>query len=87
MIKSLINETDYNKSNYFQNLFNLTFLQCINHINGTEIHQELLGIKNKSEILNKFSDDEDYMKLLDFYFCNYESIINSKKGRISRHEE
>ena len=87
LIKSLKNEIDYKKRNYFQNLFNLTFLQCINHINGTEIHQELLGIKNRSEILNKFSDDKDYMNLLDFYFCNYESIINSKKSRISRHEE
>ncbi len=87
LIKSLKNEIDYKKSNYFQNLFNLTFLQCINHINGTECHQELLGIKNRSEILDKFSDDEDYMKLLDFYFCNYESIINSKKGRRSRRGE
>ena len=87
LIKSLKNEIDYKKRNYFQNLFNLTFLQCINHINGTEIHQELLGIKNRSEILDKFSDDKDYVKLLEFYFCNYELIINSKKGRMSRHEE
>ena len=86
LIKSLKNDNDYNKRNYFQNLFNLTFLQCLNHMNGTEWHQELLGLKKRSEIFEKFNGNEDYKKNLETYFQNYESIINQKKGRRPRHE-
>ena len=86
LIKSLKNDNDYNKRNYFQNLFNLTFLQCLNHMNGTEWHQELLGLKKRSEILEKFSGDEDYKKNLETYFQKYESFINQTKGRRPRHE-
>ncbi len=85
LIKSLTNETDYNKSNYFQNLFNLTFLQCLNHIIGTEIHQVLSGIPNMSQILDQLSKDEDYINHLKYYFLDYEDILIGKKGRKPRH--
>ena len=87
LIKSLINETDYNKSNYFQNLFNLTFLQCLNHIIGTEIHQVLSGIPNMSQILDQLSkdEDEDYINHLKYYFLHYEDILIGKKSRKPRH--
>ena len=89
LIKLLTNETDYNKSNYFQNLFDLNFLQCLNHIIGTEIHQELSGIKNMNQILDQLSndedEDEDYINHLKVYFRDYEDILNRKKGRKPRH--
>ena len=86
LIKSLKNEIDDNKRNYFQNFFNLTFLQSVNHINGTEFHQELFGMKNLSDILDQYSNDRNYMKSLEFYFNNYELIINSKKCRRPKNE-
>ena len=88
LIKSLTNETDYNKSNYFKNLFDLKFLQCLNHIIGTEIHQELSGIKNMNQILDQLSKDEneDYINHLKVYFRDYEVILNRKKSRKPRNE-
>ena len=85
LIKSLKNEKDYDKRKYFQNLFNLTFLQCLNHFNEKEIHEELVGMKTMSKILDVFSGEQDYLDNLKFCFTNYESFINNTKSRKSRH--
>ena len=84
LIKSLMNETDYNKSKYFQKLFNLTFLECLNHFIGKEIHEELIGMTNMNKKLEEFSNDGNYKQCLNYYFVNYESIINRKIGRKPR---
>ena len=86
LIKSLKNEKDYEKKKYFQNLFNLTFLQCLNHFNEKKICEELVGMKNMSKILDGYSEDQDYLDNLKLCFTNYESFINNTKSRKSRHE-
>jgi hypothetical protein len=87
LIKLLKDEKDYNKKKYFQKLFNLTFLQCLNHFNGKVCHEELCGMTNMKKKIEKFSQDEDYIKVLEYYFVNFDSIICSKKSRKQRHKK
>ena len=87
LIKLLKDDKDYNKKKYFQNLFNLTFLQCLNHFNGKEFHEELCGMTNMQKRIEKFSQEEDYIKVLEYYFVNYDSIIENQRSRKPRHKK
>ena len=87
IINYLMNEKDQNKRNYFHKLFNINFIQCLNHFIGKDFICELKGLKcleeiKKDEILDRYPlDGEEYFKNLFFYLDNYERIINSKKPR------
>ena len=58
LIQDLINEQ--NTGSYFKKLFELTFLNCIEHIRGTKYFEELDGLINIDEICNseKFKIDK-----------------------------
>ena len=89
LIEKLINENDENKKNYFTKLFNLNFMQCLNHFSGANFINELKGLKCfnqiKTDILQQYKEDgEEYIKALDYYFNNFEEIINNKRSRKSR---
>ena len=87
VINYLMNEKDENKRNYFHKLFNINFIQCLNHFIGKDFICELKGLKcleeiKKEDILDKYPlDGEEYFKNLSFYLDNYVEIINSKKPR------
>ena len=87
IINYLLNEKDENKRIYFHKLFNINFMQCLNHFIGKDFICELKGLKcleeiKKDEILDRYPlDGEEYFKNLFFYLDNYEGIINSKKPR------
>jgi len=82
IIKNLLEEKDLDKRNYFNNLFKLTFVQCLNHFNGTEYFKELNGMKKMSDEVKKASQgDEEYENNLKHYFLHFEEIINNKKGK------
>ena len=83
LINQLLKDDNPNIKAYFSNLFSLTFIQCLGHFRGTEFHNELIGmkvLKDECELI----DDEDYVKNLEYYFNNYEMIINNKKSRKSK---
>ena len=83
LIEYLLNEKDITIKDYFTNLFNLTFSQCLEHYRGTNFYYELNGIKSlKKEIMN-YMEDEEYVAAIEYYFQNYEKIINNKKSRNS----
>ena len=82
LIDSLLNEDDLYKKNYFNNLFNLTFIQCLRHYIGTEYHYELKGMRIFENEINL--DDGNYVRNLEYYLKNYECIINNKKSRKSK---
>ncbi len=89
LIVKLMNEEDEDKRNYFNKLFNITFIDCLRHFNKKKIIPELFGLKCfsdiKNEILNKYpKDGEDYYSELQYYFDNYEKIIMKKKARKKR---
>ena len=89
LIEELINEKDDNKKSFFNKLFNLKFIQCLEHFIGKKYIKELKGLKRfkqiKDSLLDKYKEDgKEYIKYLDFYLENFEKIINIKKPRKSR---
>ena len=81
LIENLLNENDFNKKDYFNNLFNLTFIQCLEHYIGINFHYELKGMRTFEDEINNFTDDENYARYLEYYLRNYQCIINNKKSR------
>ena len=81
IINNLLNEPDFNKRTKFENLFNLTFLECILHIRGENPCDHLKGLASLDDICKKFEDDKDYYDLFKYYIFNIEKIIRNKKRR------
>ena len=86
LINKLMNENDEQKRIYFNNLFNLNFIQCLKHFRGEEKIDLLDGLKCfkdiKNDIIDKYEKDGDeYYNTLFYYLNNYERIINNKKSR------
>ena len=80
IIGNLLKEKDLNKRQYFNDLFNLTFVQSLNHFNGTKYYKELNGMKRMvDEVKKKSGGDEEYENNLKYYFLHFEDIINKKK--------
>ena len=74
---------------YFQKLFELTFLDCLEHIRGTKIFNELIGLMDMEEMLNyeEFKIDKDEIDIYRDYIYRYEKIIEEKKSRNSKKEK
>ena len=89
LIEELMNEKDENKKIFFNKLFNLNFIQCLDHFIGKKYIKELNGLQYfeqiKDNILNKYKEDGNiYIKYLDYYLKNFEKIVNIKEPRKSR---
>ena len=70
LISELINDKDEIKRNYFKMLFNLTFVDCLRHFNGSKNIQILNDMTLFSQLDIEDEKDEDYSKLLSFYINN-----------------
>ena len=83
IIESLINEEDKEKRKYFNNLFNITFLQLLNYFIGIETYNELIGFKNFSSIKDSLikNQGEEYVNMMIFYLQNFKELINQKRPR------
>ena len=81
VINNLLNEKDEEKRKVFKRLFNLTFLDCLNHFNGKNYIQELEGFIKLDEACTKLNLDEEYMIILKNFVINYEEKIMNKKER------
>ena len=89
LIEKLMNEKDEDKKTYFNNLFSITFRQCLQHFRGDYYYKELEGLKCfnaiKYNILKQCNEDgEEYIETLDYYLKNFEEIINNKRPRKSK---
>ena len=86
--KRLVEEliTSENGGPYFQKLFELTFLDCLEHIRGTKKFSELMGLMDVEEMLNyeEFKIDKDEIDLYRDFISRYEKIIERKKSRNSK---
>ena len=82
IINQLKNEKDEEKKELFNNLFNITLLECINHLIGKYHYKELEGIEEiyEREICN-LKETEEYKEQLRNIFNEYENIYNDKKPR------
>ena len=90
IIQGLINEKDKEKRNFFQNLFNLTFSDCLEYLRGDKYIEQLNGLELFSEFneikydyLKKYIDGEIYVDQLKYYLKEYEKLINKKNPRKS----
>ena len=84
--KNLINflmneEEDENKRVYFNNLFNLKFIECLEHFRGQADYIHLEGMKTFDEIKDDFAKDKNYLDVLTNYVEEYENITRNKKER------
>lgn len=86
LIQNLMNEKDLEKKEFFQKLFNLTFLDCLSHFRGTKIIEELKGLKLFSDYLNNHTDDKDYNRQLNYYLNNFETMIGNKRSRKTKND-
>ena len=96
LIKSLLNEKDDEKRYYFENLFNLYFLECIEHFINKRTIDELQGLKTFNEIKNDKDEleklhinldneeDKDYLDTVEYYFNHFEEIIDKMSQRNKR---
>ena len=91
LIEELINEQDEEKKIYFNELFNLTFLDCLEHfinkksipiLQDLELFEDIIKVPEKSKKKNlNANEEDDYIKTLQDYLENYEYILRKKKPR------
>ena len=83
LISKLINDTDEYKKNYFNKIFNLTFVDSLRHFNGVAFIPELSGMTLFSQINMKIDNEKDkgYYDVLNYYIHNYEKIMERKRNK------
>lgn len=84
LIEDLLNEKDEIKKTQFENLFNLTFLDCLKHFRGIKTFPELIDMTLFEEACKQFENEDDYKDykiFLEYYTEYLEDIINIKKQR------
>ena len=90
-IKKLLLDEKAENRLYFGELFNLTFLDCVNHFIGNKKNVILDGLKLFTEMIadpdelkkkNITLDDYGYLNHLEYYFKNYKIILYRKKSRV-----
>ena len=87
VIEELLNEEDPIKRMYFKKLFDITILKCLKHFRGEDSYSEIEGMKRLNEIKEKLkeeNEENEYIRVLEFYFNNFEYIINNKKPKKSK---
>jgi hypothetical protein len=81
IVEELLNDEDEEKKDYFKKLFGLTFLDCIKHFRGSQLIEELEGLKGFDNVKSEIENEEDYLKTIEYYIMNYEDIIKNKRER------
>ena len=84
--KVLINRLIEEKKEEFESLFNLTFIDCLDHFIGNKKIEELEGLtlfsELKNSILEKYENDgESYYNNLELFMKDFKNIINNAKPR------
>ena len=89
LIEELLNEKDDDKRNYFKNLFNLTFLDYLEHFTTKRVIEELQGLKTFLDIKNDENelkrlklDDKEYLNSFEKCLNNYEEKLLNRKRKI-----
>ena len=84
VIESLICDENEERRNYFRELFNITFLDCLKYFRGDDIDIEYIqGLTKFDDIREEFEQKEgkNYTEHFIIYMQNYEKILNNKKPR------
>ena len=84
IINRLLNDKDENKRLFFQRLFNIRFIQCVEAFSGVDNCEELKGFIKFDDIKKYFDDESKYIDKLKYYLRNFEIIIKNRKGKIKK---
>ena len=84
--KKVIDKIIEEKKDEFEGLFNLTFLDCLEHFIGNKKFDELEGLtlfnELKNSILEKYKEDgESYYNNLELFMKEFKKKINNAKPR------
>ena len=80
LVQKLISE-ETNGKNYFSEIFELTFLDCLEHIRGSKNNELLDGMKTMEEIFEPYKDDKNYYENLIENIKKYEINLKRKIPR------
>ena len=84
LVDKLLNEKDEEKRIIFEKVFNLTFLECIDHFAEKKKIHELEGL---TTIKEKFKDcKKDLYNNIEYYALNFEKIVQNGKSRKRKKE-
>ena len=84
VIDELLNDENEERSNYFKELFSITFLDCIKYFRDDYLYNEYLkGLTKFSDIKEEFEEKEGNIFTKHFikYLYSYEKILSNKKPR------
>ena len=84
LVNDLLNEKDLTRRKKFQELFELTFLDCVEHLRGSKYIDILEDLEKYDKVCDNLNGDEDYKESFRCYIDNFETIINNKKSRKSK---
>ena len=89
IIDLLLHDKDENIALYFQKLFNITFLQCLEKFSGNDEIKELDGFTKFSEIKEKLPNESEYIEAFKNYLNNYKINLQkkTKKTKIEQEEK
>ena len=97
LVEKLINEQDLEKKEYFNALFNLTFIDCVEHfinkkyipiLQDLQLFEEIIKVPEKAKLISKnINEDADYIESVKYYLENYENILRKIKARPRSLEE
>ena len=84
--KSVIEKVLQEKKDKFENLFNITFIECLEHFIGIKQYNELKGLtvfnECKDKIVKKYKKDgENYYQNLKIFMKEFKERINNAKPR------
>jgi hypothetical protein len=87
--KKVIDKIISEKRDIFEKIFNLTFIQCLDHFIENKKIEELNGLtlysELKEEIINKYENDgESYYENLKLFLKQFQNKINRAKSRKKR---
>ena len=82
LVNDLLNEKDLTRRNKFKELFELTFLDCVEHLRGSKYIDILEDLEKYDKVCDNLNGDEDYKESFRCYIDNFETIINNKKSRV-----
>lgn len=80
--KDLINTLNNNTNGYnFKEIFDLKFIDCLEHFRGTKKNQILEGMTTFEQIKHKHKDKPDYSYylILNNHLMSFEKLLNSNK--------
>ena len=87
LIKRLLNEKDENKRIKLNQIFNLTFSDCVNKFIGINNSEELDGFPTFEEIKSKLNESNIYLEEVKKFLMNFEEILNQKNPRTRKEKK